>query len=334
MATTRDVSPIGTSKFEKPFTPPSATTTPTTSPTDPTPQNLPFSRYHAAHASTASTTDTYSTAPTTATTILDEVLEKASWDADPTGMHARSRRDSALLEGHFVEEIHQQDGLEDGWSDTTRSNSDLASDALPDRATLAAVQEFPIFDADGRQTTFGSLFDPENVIHQRQLIVFVRYWYCPACTAYLESLTEGISSEDYYNIPIPTSITIIGCGQPDLINHYKQFTGCPFTMYADPTRTLFKRLGMGLSMNLGKRKPEYMAKGLLGASGDEFRILRKSLQEPEGLRKRDLLRGGHPMQVGGEFLFEGGAAVWCHRMKDYRGHSEIGVLRRLVGLDE
>jgi hypothetical protein len=139
--------------------------------------------------------------------------------------------------------------------------------------------------------------------------------------------------QDYFSIPTPTSITIIGCGQPDLIPHYKSFTGCPFTMYADPTRSLFKRLGMNTSFSVGKKKPDYMEKGLLGASKDELMLLRKSFKDPEGLRKRDLLRGGNPMQIGGEFLFENGQVVWCHRMRDYRGHAEIETLRRLVGLE-
>ena len=35
---------------------------------------------------------------------------------------------------------------------------------------------------------------------------------------------------------------------------------------------------------------------------------------------KDVFRGGNIMQVGGEFLFEDGQVVWCHRMKNFRNH--------------
>jgi hypothetical protein len=332
MSHKRDVSPIGTSKFERPFNPPSTKTSPATSPVEQTPESLPFSRYHVARASNTSTVATWSTAPTS----IDTAIDKAALEGELKGLQSPIRNNSTptLPEEDYddIDGTTEHDDLENEWP--FRNDPLFAdSDVLPSPQTLASVQDFLIYDSKGRSTTFGTLFNPEAATHQRQLIIFVRYFYCPACTAYLKAVTEGITTQDYYSIPIPTSITIIGCGAPDLIPHYKEFTGCPFTMYADPSRQLFKRLGMNISFNVGRRKPEYMEKGLLGASKDEIAILRKSLRDPQGLRKRDLMRGGNPMQVGGEFLFEEGRVVWCHRMRDYRGHAEIGELRRLIGLE-
>jgi hypothetical protein len=62
--------------------------------------------------------------------------------------------------------------------------------------------------------------------------------------------------------------------------------------------------------------------------------IRKSLKDPNGIRKRDVFRGGNPMQIGGEFLFEDGKVIWCHRMKHYRNHAEVKVVRKLLELDE
>ena len=141
--------------------------------------------------------------------------------------------------------------------------------------------------------------------------------------------------QDYFSIPIPTSIIIIGCGQPDIINHYKKFTGCPFPIYADPSRILFKKLGMRIGFNVGRKRPEYMGNhGLMSGSMEEIKTLRKSLKDPNGLRKRDLLRGGNIMQIGGEFLFDSGEVLWCHRMTTYRNHAEIKQLRDLLQLEE
>lgn len=57
----------------------------------------------------------------------------------------------------------------------------------------------------------------------------------------------------------------------------------------------------------------------------------------KSLRKRlsmDGLRGGPTMQVGGEFLFESGQLIWCHRMTNVRGHAEMKTLRRVLDMDE
>lgn len=57
---------------------------------------------------------------------------------------------------------------------------------------------------------------------------------------------------------------------------------------------------------------------------DQVRLEEKSLRT----------KGGNLLWVGGEFLFRGGEAVWCKRMKTFRGHSEIEVVRRLLGVEE
>lgn len=141
---------------------------------------------------------------------------------------------------------------------------------------------------------------------------------------------------EYFSIPIPTSIIVIGCGQPEIIKHYKTFTNnCPFPIFADPSRQLFKKLGMHMSLNIGTSRPEYMKEiSPLAWVKGQHTTIKKSLKDPEGIRKRDVLRGGNPMQIGGEFLFDEGQVVWCHRMRHYRNHAEISVLRKLLEIDE
>ncbi|KAF2479521.1 hypothetical protein BDY17DRAFT_257299 [Neohortaea acidophila] len=209
-------------------------------------------------------------------------------------------------------------------------------DECPDRATLAAVQDIPVYDAEGNAVPFGSLYHPDTTPHQRQLIIFVRHFYCGACQAYVKALVEGISIDDYYSIPTPTSIIIIGCGKPDLIPQYRRFTNqCQYTILAEPTRMLFKKLGMNWSMSLGSERPDYMREiSVLDVVKGQVRDVSGAVKDPEGIRKRDVFRGGHPLQIGGEFLFEDGQVIWCHRMKHMRGHAEISVLRKLLELDD
>jgi hypothetical protein len=57
-------------------------------------------------------------------------------------------------------------------------------------------------------------------------------------------------------------------------------------------------------------------------------------EEKLAIRKRDVIKGGNIFQIGGEFLFEEGEVVWCHRMKNYRNHAEVNVIRKVLELDD
>jgi len=45
-------------------------------------------------------------------------------------------------------------------------------------------------------------------------------------------------------------------------------------------------------------------------------------------------KGGSWLWAGGEFLIRDGEVVWCHRMKNYRDHIEMDVVRSLLGVEE
>lgn len=86
---------------------------------------------------------------------------------------------------------------------------------------------------------------------------------------------------------------------------YAAATGCPFPIYADPTRKLYDELGMVRSLALGDR-PAYTKQHLLKSSVQS--IVQGLKQIPSGLA----LKGGDHKQIGGEFLFEPpGLAGWA-----------------------
>lgn len=78
---------------------------------------------------------------------------------------------------------------------------------------------------------------------------------------------------------------------------YAEATGCPFPIYADPTRKLYQELGMIKTLALGQR-PAYMSKSLLKSSLDSI------VQGVKQIRSGLAIRGGDQRQIGGEFLFE------------------------------
>jgi len=214
----------------------------------------------------------------------------------------------------------------DDWFGRFREDLDV-SDDCPDRGTLAAAGEVPLYDTYGNMRPFRTFFTGLDAIGDRQLIIFIRHFYCGACQAYIKHLAEEITMQTYYTMPIPTSIVVIGCGSPALIPHYKKVTQCPFPIFAEPSRKLFRILGMSMSVNIGARRPDYMKEisppaWLL----EQFR----QMGQTKGMKK---FRGGNWMQIGGEFLFQDGQVVWCHRMKNYRDHVEISKLRRVLEIE-
>ena len=71
------------------------------------------------------------------------------------------------------------------------------------------------------------------------------------------------------------------------------------------------------------------------SSDQAFRSLTSLPTWQPGLRKRvstEGLRSGPIFQVGGEFLFEQGNLIWCHRMKGMRSHTEVKTLRRVLDI--
>ncbi|EGX88474.1 fmHP [Cordyceps militaris CM01] len=237
------------------------------------------------------------------------------------------------------------------------------TDEIPSDATLAKVAEYVLLDKHGKSHTFQSLYNSPNGA-RRVLVVFVRHFFCGNCQEYIRALAESVSREALLGLPVTTSIVIIGCGDPQLIEMYIEATQCPFPLYTDPKSILFEALGMVKTLALGD-KPAYMKMGFLKGV---FTGMSQALKQlPRGLT----LKSGDQRQVGGEFLFEpldlvtplttpmdgyNGPAImeafdprpshgdsgsqlevkkitWCHRMRSTRDHAEIPEIMELLGLD-
>jgi hypothetical protein len=46
------------------------------------------------------------------------------------------------------------------------------------------------------------------------------------------------------------------------------------------------------------------------------------------------LKGGNWLWVGGEFLVKENRVAWCRRMRNFRGHSDVKMVMRLLGAEE
>jgi hypothetical protein len=181
----------------------------------------------------------------------------------------------------------------------TPSDSELTLDTnntLPTPTILSKIQSLLVLDRTGKSHPFSSLHTGPHV-PRRVLIIFVRHFFCGNCQEYLRTLSAAITPESLLRLPISTSIAVVGCGDPGLIDMYASATGCPFEIYADPTRRLYDELGMSRTLALGSR-PAYMKKGLFRSSVES--VMQGLKQLGSGL----VTKAGDQRQIGGEFLFE------------------------------
>ena len=149
---------------------------------------------------------------------------------------------------------------------------------------------------------------------------------------------KAVIGELTYHAPVNTSITIIGSGSPQLINHFKRMTGCPYSVYSDVDGKLFKLFKLPKTINWGysAQRPHYAGELEVFEWAKEQRAQKKDVKQlcEEGLLypTDTWARGGSLFQVGGEFLFGEGKCVWGHRMQHFLDHTEPEEVARVVGL--
>lgn len=219
---------------------------------------------------------------------------------------------------------------------------------LPSKEKIEEAAEIPILDSDGKERPFKTLYTSSNAHEKRRvLIIFVRHFFCGNCQEYLRVLSSSLPSPSA--LPAGTSLAIIGCGGPSLINMYKEATACQYPIYTDPSRRLYKIFEMICTLNLGNRNPHYIRHSLMSG------VVQGIIQALKRVYEGDVFKSGDIRQVGGEFLFEITGEVnqasddnptktsdskndcvnvtWCHRMANTRDHSEVEVIRRILGFN-
>jgi len=186
-------------------------------------------------------------------------------------------------------------------------------DALPEPSVLELASQCEIGNVEGAQIKFGSIF-----AQQKTVVVFIRHFFCGVCQGYVEQLAAipeaALESAG-------TKIAVIGCGEWKALQNYAEITGFRGPMYADPTRQLYKTLGMHIT-NLattpaGQKKPSYIT---MGALSNIWKSLRTGpLKDPSLIGKQ-----GNISQLGGDFVFgPGNQCTFAHRMQHTEDHIEV-----------
>jgi hypothetical protein len=123
------------------------------------------------------------------------------------------------------------------------------------------------------------------------------------------------------------NLVIISDGSPKMIATYRKIFKCPFPIFTDPTRNLYRVLGMTLrTLDSGppNEAGDYITHGPLGGLG---MVLKNAVKMP-------LANAGDIKQLGGEFLLGPGSVChYAHRMHTTKSHAPVKELLKRAGVD-
>ncbi|PVG01731.1 hypothetical protein CPB86DRAFT_781105 [Serendipita vermifera] len=188
-----------------------------------------------------------------------------------------------------------------------------------DPKTLDAAAALPVWDENGQELTFGSLFK-----EQKTIVIFIRHFLCGLCQAYVEELGKiPKASLDAAG----TRIAVIGCGDWSVVKDYKENINYPYPIYADPTRNLHKKLDLVVNLKgaaAGDKKKSYIP----SVAASTINSIMHGLSHITSVMKM-----GNFAQNGGDFVLGPGLdVVYAHRMKNTQDHAEIEEVMKAAGV--
>lgn len=161
MSRSRSVSPVGMGRFDGPYVPPSqAASFMTNSPASADNANASYKEFNRSMESSPTSSDN------------DHASEPSQSSFDDG--HRSVETAPSSVASH---DAHSCGYDADDWFSRFRDDIDV-SDEQPSATQLAAAGKVPIIDVHGNSRPFSSLYSEGEAIGERQLILFVRHFYC------------------------------------------------------------------------------------------------------------------------------------------------------------
>ena len=203
---------------------------------------------------------------------------------------------------------------------------------LPSLLQLNYAARLPITGEDGKQITFGSLFES-----QRTIVIFIRHFWCPLCQDYMSSVNSFLGPKMIcktcenghheikgfalgHDAGTRVRFVVISNGAHGMIAKYRQIFGLSFKVYTDPSLALYQALGMGRDSDIKHHNQQtYKHNKSVDSSISEKN---SGLSKPGEYVKHSMMggiamvvmrafkvgmpvweKGGDINQLGGEFVF-------------------------------
>ncbi|GAC96381.1 hypothetical protein PHSY_003961 [Pseudozyma hubeiensis SY62] len=207
-------------------------------------------------------------------------------------------------------------------STTQTSTSD---DALPSSEQLSAANSTYVLDSQSNRIDFTTLLTRANTNNLPLVLIFTRHFHCGMCKEYVKALSKSTVLTDASR----ASLVVVGPGQPEGLEHYKQQVDSPpFEFYADPELNLYHALGVTRrNLDQGDAKKDNIGSHHQQGLAQTFFSSVAEIVKSGSLA----LKGGDFKQLGGEFVWDKeGKPVWAHRMRHTRDHTEVSEIERVA----
>jgi alkyl-hydroperoxide reductase/thiol specific antioxidant family protein len=204
---------------------------------------------------------------------------------------------------------------------------------LPSLLQLNYAARLPVTGEDGKQITFGSLFESQPTI-----VIFIRHFWCPLCQDYMSSVNSFLGPEMVCNTcknghrdikgfglggrdtGTRVRFVVISNGAHGMIAKYRQIFGLSFKVYTDPSLALYQALGMGRDGDIKHHNQQTHKHSI--SVGSSISEKNPDISKPGEYVKHSLMggiamvvmrafkvgmpvweKGGDINQLGGEFVF-------------------------------
>ncbi|KAJ8521997.1 hypothetical protein ONZ45_g1349 [Pleurotus djamor] len=125
-------------------------------------------------------------------------------------------------------------------------------------------------------------------------------------------------------------LVVIGCGEWQAIKPYAEITGFQGDVYANPTRDVYRALGMTIetlqATPSGATKRSYITEGRFS---NIYTSISRAFRNPSMIGKQ-----GNISQLGGDFVL--GPGLQCSftsRMQNTEDHVEVAELMKAAGVE-
>lgn len=201
--------------------------------------------------------------------------------------------------------------------------------SAPPLLAVVEAETSIVRDENGRAVHFGDLLPKGVAARQgssttdtpKVVVIFMRHFWCPLGQDYAVRSISPLDPSTLRSHNV--QIVLIAPGSWKLIKKYRKLCQCPYPIYSDNTRHLYKLMGLTDFLGDDKRYQKTQS----SSSSQTLKSLRNGFLKLPG-------DPGSVRQLGGEFIFGGGnACEFAHRMTTPSDHLEASAVLRTAGVE-
>ncbi|ODN75785.1 hypothetical protein L202_05792 [Cryptococcus amylolentus CBS 6039] len=252
---------------------------------------------------------------------------KSSSDSSLAKKEKKERKEKERLAKKYNKDKRRNPLLMEG---ETEADITFSVDRLVTRARVEEAAKCFVRDEEGNAVPVSSLLP--SAPGQKTVIFFIRSFWCGQCQDYTLASISILSKEALEKAGV--RVVIVGHGNWKVLKAYRNLFNCPFDIYVDGPRRLYRLMGLTKGINylnpwghFWKNRAEYNQRPV------PTQVLHGLSNVATKMPKEAVLQPGSLAQLGGEFIFSyGNTNDMAHRMTNASNHMEAPEVLRIAGV--